>query len=198
MISLKVHDLRDFSENKNRAVDDMAYGGGGGMVFAPQPLFSAIKSIKQAESHVVLLSPSGKQFNHKKASELSKHKHLILVCGRYEGVDQRAIDLTVNEEISVGDFVLTGGEIPAMLLIEAVSRFVPGVVGNAESPKNESFVNNILEHPHYTRPAKFQGLEVPSVLRSGDHKKIEEWRKSEAIKKTQVTRPDLLSRDHND
>lgn len=162
------------------------------MVLSPLPLVSAIRSIRKPGGHVILLSPSGVPLTQKNGDLLSKFSQLILVCGRYEGVDQRAIDLEVDEEISVGDFVTTGGELPAMLLIEVVSRFIPGVVGREDSPKNDSFVDGLLEHPHYTRPLDFEGLVVPEVLRSGDHKKIEEWRRVEALKKTMKNRPDLF------
>ncbi|OGQ35983.1 MAG: tRNA (guanosine(37)-N1)-methyltransferase TrmD [Deltaproteobacteria bacterium RIFCSPHIGHO2_12_FULL_43_9] len=191
---LNVHNLRDYSTDKNRCVDDVAYGGGGGMVFSPQPLVTAIRAIRKPGGHVVLLSPSGVKLTHKKAEELSRFNQLVLICGRYEGVDQRVIDSEVDEEISIGDFVLTGGEIPAMILIETVSRFIPGVVGNQDSAKNDSFVNGLLEYPHYTRPAVFEGAKVPDVLLSGDHKEIVNWRREEALKKTMRNRPELLTR----
>jgi tRNA (guanine37-N1)-methyltransferase len=192
LISLGIHNLRDYSEHKHRSVDDIAYGGGAGMVMTPQPLLSAIRAIRKQKGKTVLLTPSGKKLTHSLAEAFSKYSQLILICGRYEGVDQRVIDAEIDEEISVGDFVMTGGELPAMMLIDSVSRFIPGVVGNEDSPKQDSFVDGLLEHPHYTRPAEVEGMRVPEVLVSGDHEKIASWRRQESIKKTALKRPELL------
>jgi len=163
------------------------------MVLTPEPLVKAIRSIKKPGGRTVLLTPSGFPLTHKRAESLSQTEQLLLICGRYEGIDQRAIDLEVDEEISVGDFVMTGGELPAMMLIDTVSRFIPGVVGNEDSPKQESFVEGLLEHPHYTRPASFEGVEVPKVLLSGNHAEIKKWRLEESKKKTLDRRPELLN-----
>ncbi len=196
-VEIRVHDLRDWAKNKHRSVDDTPYGGGPGMVMTPEPLVEAIEALAGAKGEperpkVVLLSPQGVRFDQAHAKRLSREAHLVLVCGRYEGVDQRVIDLAVDEEISVGDYVLCGGEIPAMLVIEAVARLIPGVLGNPDSPETESFQGGLLEGPQYTRPAEFRGSEVPEVLRSGDHGAIERWRDERARQRTKERRPDLL------
>ncbi|MFC2075027.1 tRNA (guanosine(37)-N1)-methyltransferase TrmD [Bdellovibrionota bacterium] len=192
LIKIGIHNPRDLSEDKHRSVDDIAYGGGAGMVMTPQPLLAAIRSVRKPEGRTILLTPSGNKLTHARAKELSKFSQLVLVCGRYEGVDQRVIDAEIDEEISVGDFVMTGGELPAMMLIDCISRFIPGVVGNEDSPKDDSFVDGFLEYPHYTRPSEFEGMKVPEVLTSGDHAKIAKWRREESLKKTALNRPELL------
>jgi tRNA (guanine37-N1)-methyltransferase len=198
-VKIRVRNLRDYTLDKHRKVDDRPFGGGSGMVMSPQPIFRAVAGIKpQATSHkpqVILLSPQGKKLDQKLAKKLSKHKHLILICGHYEGIDERVRQRLVDEEISIGDYVLTGGELPAMVLVDALVRLVPGVLGDKNSLNFESFEDNLLEYPHYTRPADFRGLKVPAILLSGDHKKIAEWRKKEALKRTLRRRPDLLKKE---
>lgn len=181
LLKIEIHDIRRFSKNKHKKVDDVPYGGGPGMVMTPQPLYDAIQHAKKKnKGPVIYLTPAGKQFTHKMAQRLAKKKGLILVCGRYEGIDQRIRDLLIDEEISIGEYVLTGGELPALVIIDAVSRFIPGVVGKAESVEEETFSEALggkKEYPHYTRPAAFKGLKVPKVLLSGHHKKIQDWRR---------------------
>lgn len=184
--------IRDFSKNKHKKVDDYPYGGGSGMVMNPQPLFDAINSVSTSNSRIIYLSPQGKIFNQKLANELSREKHLILLCGHYEGIDNRIIEHYIDEEISVGDYVLTGGEIPAMIIIDAVIRLLPGVLRSEDSYTDESHYNGLLEYPQYTRPREFKGYSVPDILLSGNHKEIAIWRKEEALKATLLKRPDLL------
>jgi tRNA (guanine37-N1)-methyltransferase len=197
-IAVAVHDLRKWTSDRHRTVDDVPYGGGPGMVMKPEPLVEAIEAIAGERStgskgRVILLSPQGEPLDQKKVAELAREEHLVLVCGRYEGVDQRVIDLAVDEEISIGDFVLSGGEIPAMVVVEAVTRLVPGVLGNPRSAETESFQDGRLEGPQYTRPAEYRGHAVPEVLRSGDHGEIERWRREQALERTKRRRPDLLT-----
>ena len=184
--------IRDFSKNKHKKVDDYPFGGGPGMVMTPEPIWKAINSVKDSNSRVIYLSPQGKPFNQELANELSKETHLILLCGHYEGIDNRIIEHYIDEEISIGDFVLTGGEIPAMILVDAVVRLLPGVLKGEESFTDESHYNGLLEHPQYTRPREFEGHSVPDVLLSGNHKNIEVWKKEEALKATFRKRPDLI------
>ena len=191
-VEIFVHDLRDYTEDKHRKVDDRPFGGGSGMLMRPEPIFKAVKKLKSKNSKVILLSPQGEKLTQKIAKEYSSFKHLILICGHYEGVDERVRFKLADSEISIGDYVLTGGELPAMVLVDAVVRLLPGVLGDKNSLNFESFEGNLLEYPHYTRPARFKGLAVPRILLSGDHKKIESWRKKEAIKRTKERRPDLL------
>jgi tRNA (guanine37-N1)-methyltransferase len=194
LIEIQVHDLRDFSESKHKQVDDRPFGGGQGMVIKPEPIFSAVEKIRDGEDiPVYLLSPQGKQLNHRLAEELAKKRRLILICGRYEGVDERVIEHLVTGEISVGDYVLTGGEPAAWVVIDAVSRFVPRVVGKAESVKQESFIEGLYDFPQYTRPRNFRGMAVPDVLFSGDHRKIQEWRRKKALEKTWRLRPNMIN-----
>ncbi|MEC7910608.1 MAG: tRNA (guanosine(37)-N1)-methyltransferase TrmD [Pseudomonadota bacterium] len=194
---IKVNTLnpRDFSDEDNQRIDDKPYGGGPGMVMQAQPLIKAISYAQQQHdsSCVVYMSPRGSNFNQNKAKEFSKKRNLIIVCGRYEGIDQRVLDNKVDEECSVGDFVVTGGEIPALLVTEAVSRFIPGVVGDSQSVDDDSFSQGLLEYPQFTRPEKDESGEVPQVLLSGDHKKISKWRLKQSILKTYKNRPDLLN-----
>ena len=196
LLEITRHDLRDYTLDKHRKVDDCPFGGGVGMVMSVDPIVRAIESVKKNRhgARAILLSPGGKSFNQKMAWELSKEENLIFVCGRYEGVDERVLNF-VDEAISIGDYVMAGGEIPAMILIEAVSRLIPGVVGDENSVFEESFEKNILEHPQYTKPREFRGLKVPGVLLSGHHKKIQDWQFKEALRKTEAIRPDLLSKE---
>lgn len=195
-VEFELINLRNFGEGKHQIVDDRPYGGGAGMVLKADILAKALKSVKISRSRknvTILTSASGKPYKQEIAHELSKLEHLIIVCGHYEGVDQRFIEKYVDEEISIGDYVLTGGEIPAMIIADSVVRLIPGVLEKKEATENESFSDStLLEHPQYTRPEKFEGLKVPQVLLSGNHKKIEEWRKDQSGKKTKKVRPDLL------
>jgi tRNA (guanine37-N1)-methyltransferase len=190
--------LRDYTSDKHRKVDDRPFGGGSGMVICAQPIFKVVEEIKRkaqkakGKVKTILLCPQGKTFSQKIAKKLAKEKHLILICGHYEGIDERVRKNLADEEISIGDYVLTGGELPAMVLTDALVRLIPGVLGDKNSLNFESFEGNLLEYPQYTRPADFRGQEVPAVLLSGDHKKIEEWRSSQALKRTRQRRPDLL------
>jgi tRNA (guanine37-N1)-methyltransferase len=194
ILDIRVHDLRDHTLDKHRRVDDYPFGGGVGMVMNIEPIVRAIEAVKKdrPKARTLLMSPSGHLFNQEMAWRLAREEELLLVCGRYEGVDERVADF-VDEEISIGDYVLSGGEVAAMVVVEAVSRLVPGVVGEAESLREESFAEPLLEYPQYTRPREFRGLQVPEVLISGDHKKIEEWKRQQALKKTAKHRPDLLA-----
>jgi len=192
LAEIRLTDIRDFSENRHRKVDDRPYGGGPGMVMMAEPVVNAIRHVKTSEAHVVYLSPQGKVLTAAKSRQLSKEKHLILLCGHYEGIDQRILDLEVDEEISIGDYVLTNGCLAAIVLVDAVLRFVPGVLGHEHAADEDSFENGILDCPHYTRPEVFEGLAVPTVLLGGNHKEIANWRKDQALKKTMNTRPDLL------
>ncbi len=191
IIDINLINIRDFSKDKHRKVDDTPYGGGAGMVIRPDVVYDAYTSIKDKNAKVIYLSPQGQVLNQKKVEDLSKQEHIILLCGHYEGIDQRVIDEIVDEEISIGDYVLTGGEIPAIVLIDTVSRYVDGVL-NKESIKEESFSNGLLEYPQYTRPEVFCGKKVPEVLISGHHENIRNWRRNEAIKYTYMKRPELL------
>lgn len=194
IIDINRINIRDFSKNKHRKVDDYSYGGGPGMVMSVEPIFEAIKSRKSKESKTIYLSPQGKQLNQEIVNELSKEEHLILLCGHYEGIDDRIVSNYVDMEISIGNFVLTGGEIPALVLVDSITRLLPGVLSNKESFTNESHYNGLLEYPQYTRPQEFKGHKVPEILLSGDHKKIEEWREYQSIKTTFEKRPDLLGK----
>ena len=185
LLEIEVVNFRDFSLNKHKKVDDYAFSGGAGMVLTPQPIYDAIQSVKTEDSYVVYMSPKGTPLTQNKVKQLSTDvKHLIIICGHYEGIDERIISLCVNEQISIGDFVLTGGEIPAMALVDAVSRYVDGVLHNSESTTDESFSDGLLEYPQYTRPQEFMGLKVPDVLISGNHKEIEKWKNEQKILET--------------
>jgi len=194
LINIEVINIRDFSKDKHKKVDDTPYGGGAGMVIRPDVVYDAYKSTDDENAKVIYLSPQGKTLNQSKVQELSKEPHLILLCGHYEGIDQRVIDEIVDEEISIGDYVLTGGEIPAMVLIDSVSRYVEGVLSK-ESTEEESFSNGLLEYPQYTRPESFLGKEVPEILKSGHHENINKWRKEKSLEITSVKRPDLLKKE---
>lgn len=192
-LDINLINIRDFSKDKQKHVDDTPYGGGAGMVIKPDVVYDAYNSIEDKENaKVIYLSPKGKTLNQKMVTDLSKEKHLILLCGHYEGIDQRVLDKIVDEEISVGDYVLTGGELPAMVLIDSVSRYVEGVLSN-DSTKEETFSNDLLEYPQYTRPVEFQDEKVPEILLSGNHQEIEKWRKEKSLEETLKKRPDLIS-----
>ncbi len=193
ILELNIVNIRDFSKDKHKKVDDTIYGGGAGMLIKPDVVYDAYKSVKSEKSKVIYLTPQGKKLCQSKVEELAKEEHLILLCGHYEGIDQRVIDKIAPEEISIGDYVLTGGEIPAMAVIDSVSRYVEGVLAE-ESTQEESFSNDLLEYPQYTRPECFEGMNVPEVLQSGHHKNIEKWRRKEALRVTLEKRPDLLEK----
>lgn len=195
-VQMNVIDFREFSPHKQKSVDDYPYGGGAGMVLKPEPIFEAMDVLASVETkpRVVLMCPQGIRFTQEKAEELSREEHLIFICGHYEGYDERIRQHLVTDEISIGDFVLTGGELGAMVVIDSVVRLLPEVLGNAESAVKDSFSSGLLEHPHYTRPSIYRGHEVPNVLMSGNHAHIEEWRNKESLKRTWQRRPDLLER----
>lgn len=197
-VHYNVVNFRDYADNKHNTVDDYPYGGGAGMVLKPQPIFDAVAALKEqadgVETRVILLCPQGDRYDQRKAEELAKEEHLIFICGHYEGYDERIREHMVTDEISIGDYVLTGGELGAMVVIDSIVRLLPDVLGNEESHRKDSFSTGLLEHPHYTRPADFRGLKVPDVLISGNHKLIEEWRNKEALRRTLLRRPDLLKK----
>jgi tRNA (guanine37-N1)-methyltransferase len=196
LLDVRLYNIRDFTEDPHRSVDDYPYGGGAGMVLKPEPIFRAIDFIKQDREprRVILLSPQGKTFNQSMAEAYSKEKkRFLFICGRYEGIDER-VKVLVDEEISIGDYVLTGGELAALVIIDAVTRLIPGTLGDEKSIEDESFSWGLLDYPHYTRPREFRGLRVPDVLLSGDHKEIELWRRKQALKKTIQMRPDLIEK----
>lgn len=197
IISIETIDIRDFAKNKHRHVDDYPYGGGAGMVMQAQPIYDAYMSIKPKLSEncpVIYMTPQGKTFKQEKAKSLSELEDMVILCGHYEGVDERVIEEIVTDEISIGDFVLTGGELAAMTVIDAVARLIPGVLNKEESFMDESFSDNLLEYPQYTRPAEFMGRKVPDILLSGHHKNIEKWRREQALERTKRKRPDLLNK----
>lgn len=192
LVEFEIINLRSFGEGKHQVVDGKPYGGGAGMVLRADILTKALKSIS-GKKYTILTSASGKKYQQKTARELSKKNHLVLICGHYEGVDQRFIDKYTDQEISIGDYILTGGEIPAMIIADSITRLIPGVLEKPEAVENESFSENLLEGPQYTRPDTFEGEKVPDILISGNHEKIEKWRKEESIKKTKEIRPDLIT-----
>jgi tRNA (guanine37-N1)-methyltransferase len=196
LVDVRVHDLRAWTTDRHKVTDDYPYGGGAGMVMKPEPLSRAIAALKEERrgGPVVLMSPQGERFTQEMATEMAGGEGAVVVCGRYEGIDERIVELLVDREISIGDYVLNGGEVPAMAVIEAVSRLVPGVVGSEESTRLDSFSGGLLEHPHYTRPAEFMGRRVPDVLLSGNHAEIERWRRRQSLRRTAARRPDLLAR----
>lgn len=193
LFELNLINIRDFSLDKHKKVDDYVFGGGDGMLMTPQPLFDAIMSVKTDKSHVIYMSPKGRVLKQDIVKEFaSKYEHLVIVCGHYEGIDERVIELCIDEQISIGDYVLTGGEIPAMVLVDAVARYIPEVLHSDTSTEDESFSTNLLEHPQYTRPREFMGLSVPEVLLNGNHKEIEKWKQEQKLLETKKYRPDLL------
>ena len=194
LIDVCVHNIRDWAADKHHVTDDEPYGGGGGMVMKVEPVFAAVESVLGPETRfrVILLTPQGRVFNQKVAMELAQHPRLALICGRYEGVDERIREQLVTDEISIGDYVLTGGELPALILIDAVSRLLPGVLGDPDGAADDSHATGLLEYPHYTRPPAFRGWKVPDILVSGDHAKIAQWRREQSLLRTMKRRPDLL------
>ncbi|HBG6315481.1 TPA: tRNA (guanosine(37)-N1)-methyltransferase TrmD [Clostridioides difficile] len=198
IIEVHIYNIRDFSNNKHKKVDDYPFGGGAGMVMTPQPIYDTYKYIITTHNinnpSVIYLTPKGKVYNQSMAKQMYLKEDIILLCGHYEGIDERIIDLIVTDEISIGDYVLTGGELPALIMIDSISRLIPGVLNQEESFEEESFKDNLLEYPHYTRPRDFEGLKVPEVLLSGNHKKIDEWRREESIRITKERRFDLYKK----
>ncbi len=194
LIEVHVHDIRAYTHDKHHITDDAPYGGGGGMVMKPGPIFEAVESILGSPPGcpVIYLSPQGRPFTTEIAREFTHYEHIALLCGRYEGIDERVIEHLVTEQISIGDFVVTGGELPALMVIDAVSRFIPGVLGDPDGAMDDSFGDGLLEYPHYTRPEEFRGWEVPPVLLSGNHAQIAEWRREQSLLRTRRQRPDLL------
>ncbi len=201
LVSINVHNIRDYTHDKHHTTDDTPYGGGGGMVMKVEPVFEAIESVLELDPHqsqphsaspIIMLTPQGRVFNQSVAEDLSQYERIALLCGRYEGLDERIREHLVTDEISIGDYVLTGGELPALILIDAVSRLVPGVLGDPDGAADDSHATGLLEYPHYTRPPEFRGWEVPEILLSGDHGKIEKWRREQSLLRTLARRPDLL------
>jgi tRNA (guanine37-N1)-methyltransferase len=192
LLDLKVHDLRDWTHDRHRTVDDRPFGGGPGMLMKPEPIFEAVESLRREKTKVILLSPGGRKFDQQIARELSEQKDLLLVTGHYEGFDERVRLALADDELSIGDYVLTNGALPAMVVIDAVTRLLPGVLGDDESSRDESFSHGLLEYPQYTRPAEFRGMKAPDVLISGNHAEIEKWRRAQAAQRTKERRPDLL------
>jgi len=193
LLDLQIHDLRNWTHDRHRTVDDRPFGGGPGMLLKPEPLFEAIESLRREKTRVILFSPAGRKFDQAIARELAQLEDLLLVTGHYEGVDERVRDALVQDELSVGDYVLTNGALPAMIVIDAVTRLLPGALGDDDSSRDESFSHGLLEYPQYTRPAEFRGMKVPDVLLSGNHAEIEKWRREQARLQTQKRRPDLLA-----
>ena len=192
LIDIRVHNIRDYTDNKHRKADDYPFGGGAGLVMMAQPIYDCMDAVLEGKTaHRILMTPRGRTLNQKIARELSEQDHLVLLCGHYEGVDERVMNI-IDDEVSVGDYVLTGGELPAMVLVDCVSRLIPGVLGSEESAADESFSEDLLEYPQYTRPASFRGMDVPEVLLNGHHAKIQAWRQEQARLKTALNRPDLL------
>jgi tRNA (guanine37-N1)-methyltransferase len=200
LVDVRIHNIRDYTQDRHHTTDDTPYGGGGGMVMKPEPVFEAVESVLGLEPAqpppvpVILLTPQGRVFTQRAAEELARHARVALLCGRYEGVDERIREHLVTDEISVGDYVLTGGELPALILIDAISRLIPGVLGDPTGAEDDSHSMGLLEYPHYTRPPEFRGWKVPEVLLSGDHAKIEKWRREQAITRTFHKRPDMIEK----
>jgi tRNA (guanine37-N1)-methyltransferase len=192
LLDLRVHNLRDWTHDRHKTVDDRPFGGSAGMVLKPEPLFEAVESLGNEQTKVILLTPAGRPFSQAIARELAQDEHLLFICGSYEGVDERVREALVDDELSIGDYVLTNGGLPAMVIIDAVTRLLPGALGDDESAKDESFSHGLLEYPHYTRPAEFRGMKVPDVLLSGHHAEIDKWRAEQARMRTAQQRPDLL------
>ena len=196
LLTVNVHNIRDYTHDKHHMTDDTPYGGGGGMVMKPEPVFEAVESILEPKPAcpVILLTPQGRVFSQAIADELSRHEKIALLCGRYEGIDERIREHLVTDEISIGDYVLTGGELPALILIDAVSRLIPGVLGDPDGAIDDSHATGLLEYPHYTRPPDFRGWNVPEILLSGDHGKVDQWRREQSLLRTLARRPDLLEK----
>lgn len=197
LVDIRVRDLRAYTSDRHRVVDDVPFGGGPGMVMKPEPIFRAVEEIsaeRGAPTAVILTTPQGRHFSHAEAVRFSRMERLIILCGRYEGVDERVAEALVTDEISIGDYVLTGGELPALVVVDAVVRLVPGVVGDDQSVAADSFADGLLDYPHYTRPAEFRGMKVPDVLLSGHHAEIQRWRQEQQLRRTEQRRPDLLGR----
>jgi tRNA (guanine37-N1)-methyltransferase len=200
LVSINIHNIRDYTHDKHHMTDDTPYGGGGGMVMKPEPVFEAVETVLGLDAHqtrpqhapIIMLTPQGRVFTQAVADELSRYERIALLCGRYEGLDERIREHLVTDEISIGDYVLTGGELPALILIDAVSRLIPGVLGDPDGAADDSHATGLLEYPHYTRPPEFRGWKVPEILLSGDHGKIEKWRREQAILRTLARRPDML------
>jgi tRNA (guanine37-N1)-methyltransferase len=196
LIEIHIHDLRDYTHDRHRQVDDRPFGGGAGMVMKPEPLFRAVETIANGETDVsvILLSPQGRLFSQPLAEEYSRKPRMVLICGRYEGVDERVVESLITDEVSIGDYVLSGGEIPSMVIVDAVTRLIPGALGCEQSAERESFAGGLLDYPHYTRPAEYRGLKAPEVLLSGNHAEVERWRRRKAVEKTLRRRPDLIQK----
>ena len=196
IIDVRIHNIRDWTHDRHRVTDDTPYGGGGGMVIKPEPVFEAVESVlgPKPACPVILLTPQGRVFTQKIAQELAKHERIALICGRYEGFDERVREYLATDEISVGDYVLTGGELPALVLIDSITRLIPGVLGDPDGTDDDSHATGLLEYPHYTRPPEFRGWGVPEVLLSGDHKRIARWRREQSLRRTLQRRPDLLDK----
>ena len=192
LLDLAIHNLRDYAHDRHRTVDDKPFGGGPGMLLKPEPIFEAVEKLSREKTRLILLTPAGRKFNHSIARELARQEHLLLVCGSYEGFDERVREALANDELSIGDYVLTNGGLAAMVVIDAVTRLLPGALGDDESAVQESFSHGLLEYPHYTRPAEFRGMKVPEILLSGHHAEIEKWRAEQAKGRTKSRRPDLL------
>jgi len=192
LLDLNIHNLRDWTHDRHRTVDDRPFGGGPGMLLKPEPIFEAVESLRREKTRVILLSPAGRKFDQAVARELAQHDDLLLVCGSYEGFDERVREALADDDLSIGDFVVTNGALPAMVIIDAVTRLLPGVLGDDASSQDESFSHGLLEYPQYTRPAEFRGMKVPEVLMSGNHAEIEKWRSQQAKARTEKQRPDLL------
>jgi len=197
-LELRITDLRDYTHDRHRTVDDKPFGGGPGMLLKPEPIFEAVEDLTRDVTRVILLNPAGRTFDQTIAQELARQKHLLLVCGSYEGFDERVRESLADDELSIGDYVLTNGALPAMVIIDAVTRLLPGVLGDDESSQDESFSGGLLEYPQYTRPAEFRGLKVPEVLLSGDHAEIARWRAELARKRTAQRRPDMIKKTQSD
>ena len=193
LLDLRVHNLRDWTHDRHKTVDDRPFGGGAGMVMKPEPLFEAVESLGGGQAHVVLLGPAGRPFTQAIARELAQREHVVFICGSYEGVDERVREALADDELSIGDYVLTNGGLPAMVIIDSVTRLLPGALGDDQSAADESFSHGLLEYPHYTRPAEFRGMKVPDVLLGGHHAEIEKWRGEQAQRRTAERRPDLLN-----
>jgi tRNA (guanine37-N1)-methyltransferase len=192
LLDLNIHNLRDWTHDRHRTVDDRPFGGGPGMLLKPEPIFEAVESLRREKTRVILLSPAGRKFHQAVARELAQHDDLLLVCGSYEGFDERVREALADDDLSIGDFVVTNGALPAMVIVDAVTRLLPGVLGDDASSQDESFSHGLLEYPQYTRPAEFRGMKVPEVLMSGNHAEIEKWRSQQAKARTEKQRPDLL------